>query len=104
MYETEPLHTRFDFMDIRDIASLGTRDLRNEMSRLLDGYAQDARDFGIYSDSSRIWQEEIAWVLRESQIRVRTDDEGEEVTLYDREMIHMYRAKVRDIYTSLGRG
>lgn len=80
---------RTNFKTQEAIRSLGTEALRREFKRLLDAMAEDIKVYGKNSDVARAWQEEVAYLMRESQGRRR--DEAKNLSLYEREFLHAYR-------------
>lgn len=79
----------FEFMDTETLSGIKTDGLRAIFYNALQACREDL-SAAKNSDLLRAWQEEIAYMLRESQ--VRKNDNGE--TLYDREFVNSYRQTV----------
>jgi hypothetical protein len=78
------------FLSTEDLRYLENPALRSELFRLLDGTKQDIEMFGKNHPIFRLWQEEIGWVLRESQCRMQ----DEKNSLYDTEFANIYRTNI----------
>jgi len=84
------VYNRTQFVNTEELRVLEPGDLRDLFVRYLEGLVADTQVHGHHSSVFRSWQEQIAWVLRESQCR-KVDENN---TLYDAEFANMYRTYV----------
>ena len=91
MSEINPsVFSKTEFLDTETLRTLEPSALRNELERLLTGMKSDTETHGRHSDVFLGWQEEVAWVLRESQCR-QVDERN---SLYDAEFANLYRTNI----------
>jgi hypothetical protein len=83
------------FCSIDELEAMGVGDLRDELDRLLHGMREDASN-NVGSKVIQAWEEQISWVLRESQTR-RCGTYGNYNTLYGVEFANVVRNATANI-------